>query len=142
MRYITIILLIILLFVPSAFALYDQPYIEYDKDGITQINCIRCNTTLKTRNRFTSGFQIVSHIERIPFDLSDGTYTNLYFCRDCKREYQCTEEELAGMSAQFKLGLELEARAARKPKKHIDKVKKRYKNIKVKKSHEKGVRKK
>ena len=124
------------------FAFYDQPYIEYDKRGITQVNCIRCNDAIKVRvlNEETGGysFKTLNVIEVIPFELSNGSYTNLFFCTDCKKEYQETEEELEGMSTQFKSGFELEARAAKKSEKHIKKMKKRYKNIKVKKGHQKG----
>ena len=137
MRYIVIML--ILLITSPVMAFYDRPYIEYDDDGITQINCIRCNIPVLERILLPREKQYVyrrlSHLEVIAFDLNNGSYTEFYFCRDCKREYQRTEEELAGMTAQFKLGFELEAKAAKKSDKHIKKVKKRYEKMKVEKGH-------
>lgn len=146
MKYIVILLLSMALFVTDVMAFYDKPYIEYDNDGITQINCVRCNVvvmerTLVPRQKDGVGevyvyiFRRLSHIEEISLVLSDGSYTNLWFCRDCEREYQCTEEELAGMSAQFRLGFELEAKAVKKSDKYVEKVKKRYEKMKIKKKY-------
>lgn len=146
MRYIVILLLSMAFFIPNAGAFYDNPYIEYDDDGIKQINCVRCNVMLMERvlvPRQKDGvgevyvyiFKRLSHAEQISLTLSDGSYTDLWFCRDCKREYQCTEEELAGMTAQFRQGFELEARAVKKSDDYVDHVNNRYGEITVKKRY-------
>lgn len=136
-----IITIILLLLTTPVFALYDQPYIEHDNQGISQINCIRCNDPLKTRIETNHGYRFkkVSHISQIKFYLTDGSFTNLYMCKDCKREYQPTEKELKGLSKQFRKGFILEAEAAKESKEIIKSIENRYKNISIKKDNRKGV---
>jgi len=103
--------------------MYDKDYIEYDEYGLKSVNCMRCNTPIRVR-RF-KGDEIegervkVAYIKTlpdftpVPFMLSDGSYTNILLCADCAKNMKA-EEEVEGMTRQFKNGHILDAKHAKR----------------------------
>jgi hypothetical protein len=145
-RIVGIALLIILSFSMNAWALYDNNYLVYDEYGLKQVNCMRCNVVVKERvlrlSRvkddepiYIESVKSLSNFTAVPVELDNGSWTNILMCKDCKKEYQLTDEEKVGMANQLKGGWVEEARGLRRSQKEIKAIAKRVKKTKVVKKH-------
>ena len=118
--------------------MYNKDYLEYDEFGLKQVNCMRCNIPVKVRKAVDGilAMSTMSHFAPVPFTLSDGSYTNILMCEDCRKKYD--ETEIKEMEKQFHKGYELEAIGEKRSKKEVDFIKGKMKKLKFVKSHSFG----
>ncbi len=143
---IAVMLFIVLVFNIEAKAEYDKDYLEYDEYGLKEVRCMKCDEPIKKRtiklHKLEDGRAInvytvktLSSFSPIPYELSDGSFTNILMCKDCARDHVDTLEERQGMAKQLKSGWILEAEGTNRSQKEIDAIEKRTKWLTVTKRH-------
>jgi hypothetical protein len=121
--------------------MYTEDYMVYDEIGIVSVNCMRCNVPIRVRrfkNMEIEGEAVkVAYIKTlpeftpVPFTLSNGSNTNILLCLDCSKNMN-TEDELEGMTRQFRHGHQLEAKYAKRSEKDTKAIEKFNNKLSVK----------
>ncbi len=132
---IAIIVFVLMIVCPcvNSYALYDQDYLIYDGESLTQVNCMRCNKPIKKIGKvyitlenkdivYVLRLKELPNFVRVPITLADGSYTNFMMDKGCADEFRMRPSEKAGIRSQIKKGWNLEADAVNLPQARKDEI--------------------
>lgn len=89
---------------------FDHDYAEFDEFGPVKIVCMSCGTSIAVRSYVdvpsrldarktipVATLQRLSNLREVSVNLSDGTYTNLKFCKGCfENDFDDYKEKIMG----------------------------------------------
>lgn len=125
-----------------ATAEYDKDYLEYDEYGLVEVRCMKCNIPIKKRDvvrhtlrdgRTVNVYAIktLSNFVAVPYELNNGSFTNILMDKGCARKHTDVLAERQGMADQLRKGWVLEAKGTKRSQKEIKDLEKRIEEIEV-----------
>lgn len=133
-------LLFILLIFCGGYLYSDIPdYLEFVGGQVRTIRCILCGRAIAATSEVPSvkypgktfeKLKIFPNYRNRKVTLEDGSYTVVPLCRDCDKKD--TESNADRMEEQIRRGFELQAISSGQSPEDIEKVKDKYKDLKIK----------